>query len=175
MNCDMNYVKGWSRKEARGEVGLGGGQGVCRGAEGFLEEGEPWGWEEEVGGLGGLQGPARTTPCSWQWARQARGPGALGGGGGRGLPGEAVVFGLGTGVTPGRARRRERVCGQGPQRQWSQAPGVAAQAGASGRQVVLLSAARGRRWPRPRALSQTTARSPGGARARTGFREQLGA
>ena len=45
----------------------------------------------------------------------------------------------------------------------------AAQAGAEGRQVALLSAARGRRWPRPRALSQTTARSPGGAWARTGF------
>ena len=41
MNCDMNYVKGWGMKEVRGEVGLGGGQGVCRDAEGFLQEGVP--------------------------------------------------------------------------------------------------------------------------------------
>lgn len=31
MNCDMNYVKGWGRKEARGEVGLGGRTGCLQG------------------------------------------------------------------------------------------------------------------------------------------------
>ena len=66
----------------------------------------------EVGGCGGLQGQAGTTPCSRQWARQARGRGALGGGGSWGLPGGAVVCRLGTGVTPGRVRRREGVYGQ---------------------------------------------------------------
>lgn len=95
-------------------------------------------------------GTGRDPPAagSLRWAGQAQRPGALGGGGG--LRG-------GNGGSP--QAEGHRVWGGGRGGGCLQA----AQGGAAGHQVALLSADRGHRWPRPRA--------PSGARPQPGAQE----
>ena len=113
-----------------------------------------------MGWVGDLQGQAGTTPCSWQWARQARGSGWW-----RwpGAPWRGCGLRAGDGHDPRQGVTEGAGVGRGCRGGGRRPPRSAAQAGAAGHQVALLPVARGCRWPGPRAPSQTTARSLGGA------------